>query len=139
MFSDARRPVCLQPALPTGQRFDPPHADSKGVPIHGFVEDRQLILWNAGLTIKKDKSFLFFFEVLRQDAQNARSLLTDTQIVRLKVDQVEESVAILDALRPRNCPRPTRCFLPSALGAAQQCRRESNDTLALVAAALREL
>jgi len=118
---DARDPFAFSQALQPGQTFDPLNADSKGVPIKDSLS-RQQYGGTLGLPIKKDKSFLFVaFEGLRQDAQNAVPLLTDTQIFRPQSDQVNNQVAILDALAARGtAPLPPGVSCLSALGAAQQ-------------------
>jgi hypothetical protein len=118
---DARDPFAFSQALQPGQTFDPLNADSKGVPIKDSLS-RQQYGGTLGLPIKKDKSFLFVaFEGLRQDAQNAVPLLTDTQIFRPQSDQANNQVAILDALAARGtAPLPPGVSCLSALGAAQQ-------------------
>src|SRR6266478_5254154 len=118
---DARDPFAFSQALQPGQTFDPLNSDSKGVPIKDSLS-RQQYGGTLGLPIKKDKSFLFVaFEGLRQDAQNAVPLLTDTQIFRPQSDQVNNQVAILDALAARGtAPLPPGVSCLSALGAAQQ-------------------
>src|SRR6266478_2605655 len=118
---DARDPFAFSQALQPGQTFDPLNSDSKGVPIKDSLS-RQQYGGTLGLPIKKDKSFLFVaFEGLRQDAQNAVPLLTDTQIFRPQSNQVNNQVAILDALAARGtAPLPPGVSCLSALGAAQQ-------------------
>jgi hypothetical protein len=79
---DARNPFSFSQALQPGQTFNPANPDSAGVPVKDAL-NRQQFGGSAGFPITKDKTFLFAaFEGLRQDAQNAVPLLTNTNIFR---------------------------------------------------------
>jgi len=79
---DAQNPFSFSQALQAGQTFNPANPDSLGSPIKDTLS-RQQFGGTLGLPIKKDKTFLFVaFEGLRQNAQNAVPLLTDTNIFR---------------------------------------------------------
>src|SRR5579862_4649787 len=79
---DARDPFAFSQALPTGATFNPLAVDSVGVPVKNSL-NRQQFGGTVGFPIKKDKTFLFVaFEGLRQDAQNAVPLLTNTNSLR---------------------------------------------------------
>ena len=91
---DARNPFSFSQALQPGQTFNPAAADLKGVPVKDSF-NRQQFGGTVGFPIKKDKTFLFLaFEGLRQNAQSAVPLLTNTNIFRPQSNQV----AILNAL-----------------------------------------
>jgi Carboxypeptidase regulatory-like domain len=79
---DAADPFARTQALQAGAVFDPTLPDS----VSGNVKNaltRYQFGSSAGFPIKKDKSFLFAsFEGLRQDAQNAVPLLTNTASLR---------------------------------------------------------
>jgi Carboxypeptidase regulatory-like domain/TonB dependent receptor len=84
---DARDPFAFTQALQPGQVFDPTLADSLGLPTKNSL-GRYQYGGNVGLPVQKDKTFLFVaFEGLRQDAQNAVPLLTNTNIFRTTSDQ----------------------------------------------------
>ncbi len=79
---DAQNPFSFSQALQAGQTFNPANPDTSGSPIKDSLS-RQQFGGTLGFPIKKDKTFLFVaFEGLRQDAQNAVPLLTDTDIFR---------------------------------------------------------
>jgi hypothetical protein len=79
---DAQNPFSFSQALKPGQTFNPANADTLGSPIKDTLS-RQQFGGTLGLPLKKDKTFLFVaFEGLRQDAQNAVPLLTDTNVFR---------------------------------------------------------
>jgi hypothetical protein len=79
---DAQNPFSFTQALQPGQTFDPANPDSLGTPVKDTLT-RQQFGGTLGFPIKKDKTFLFLaFEGLRQNAQNAVPLLTDTDIFR---------------------------------------------------------
>jgi hypothetical protein len=79
---DARDPFAYSQALLPGQTFNPANPDSVGSPIKDTLS-RQQFGANVGFPIKKDQTFLFLaFEGLRQNAQNAVPILTDTDIFR---------------------------------------------------------
>src|SRR4029077_12331897 len=69
-------------ALPVGATFNPANPDSVGSPIKNTLS-RQQFGGTVGFPIKKYKTFLFVaFEGLRQNAQNAVPILTDTNVFR---------------------------------------------------------
>jgi Carboxypeptidase regulatory-like domain/TonB dependent receptor len=79
---DARNPFSFSQALPVGAVFNPANPDSVGSPIKDSLS-RQQFGGALSFPIQKDKSFLFVaFEGLRQDAQNAVPILTDTNVFR---------------------------------------------------------
>ena len=79
---DAQNPFTFSQALKAGQTFNPASPDSVGSPIKDSLS-RQQFGGTLGFPIKKDKTFLFVaFEGLRQDAQNAVPLLTNTNVFR---------------------------------------------------------
>ena len=79
---DAQNPFSYSQALQAGQTFNPSNPDSLGSPIKDTLS-RQQFGGTLGFPIKKDKTFLFVaFEGLRQDAQNAVPILTDTNVFR---------------------------------------------------------
>jgi hypothetical protein len=91
---DARNPFSFSQALQTGQAFNPSAPDTLGQPIKDSL-NRQQFGGTVGFPVKKDKTFLFLaFEGLRQNAQNAVPLLTNTNIFRPQSSQA----AILNAL-----------------------------------------
>ena len=79
---DAQNPFSFSQALQPGQTFNPANPDTLGSPIKDTLS-RQQFGGTLGLPLKKDKTFLFVaFEGLRQDAQNAVPLLTNTNVFR---------------------------------------------------------
>src|SRR5579863_8088101 len=87
---DARNPFSFSQALAPGATFNPLGPDAVGSPIKDTLS-RQQFGGSVGFPIKKDKTFLFVsFEGLRQNAQNAVPLLTNTDIFRptLAQDQI---------------------------------------------------
>ena len=85
---DAADPFAKSQALQPGDQFNPAAADLQGTNIKNSLS-RQQFGGTLGLPIKKDKTFLFAaFEGLRQDAQNAVPLLTNTNIFRPNAGQV---------------------------------------------------
>jgi hypothetical protein len=79
---DARDPFAFSQALPIGATFNPAKPDTQGSPIKDSLS-RQQFGGTLGFPIKKDKTFLFVaFEGLRQNAQNAVPILTDTNVFR---------------------------------------------------------
>jgi Carboxypeptidase regulatory-like domain len=95
---DARNPFSFSQALQPGQTFDPAAADLQGVPVKDSL-NRQQFGGTVGFPIKKDKTFLFLaFEGLRQNAQSAVPLLTNTNIFRPQTNPLNNQVAILNAL-----------------------------------------
>src|SRR3984957_6375024 len=101
---DARDPFAFNQALQPGQVFDPTLPDSQGTPVKDSLQ-RYQFGGSVGLPIQKDKTFVFFaFEGLRQDAQNAVPLLTNTNVFRTTNDQN----SILAQLQ--NTPGPVPCI-----------------------------
>ena len=95
---DARNPFSFSQALQPGQTFDPANPDSKGVRTKDALS-RQQYGATVGGPIQKDKTFFFVaFEGLRQDAQTAVPLLTNTNIFRPQSDRANNQVGILAAL-----------------------------------------
>ena len=79
---DAANPFSFSQALQAGQTFDPTQPDLAGTNVKDSLS-RQQYGGSIGFPVKKNKTFVFFaFEGLRQDAQNAVPLLTDTSIFR---------------------------------------------------------
>lgn len=79
---DARDPFAYSQALAPGATFNPLGPDSLGSPIKDTLS-RQQYGATVGFPIKTDKTFLFLaFEGLRQNAQNAVPILTDTNVFR---------------------------------------------------------
>lgn len=95
---DARDRFAFSQALQPGQAFDPLAPDSLGSPVKNSLS-RQQFGGAIGFPIKKDQTFLFMgFEGLRQDAQNAVPLLTDTSIFRPQAVPQNNQVAIINGL-----------------------------------------
>jgi hypothetical protein len=92
---DARNPFSFSQALQPGDAFIPAEPDSQGQPIKDSL-NRQQFGGTVGIPIRKDKTFLFAaFEGLRQDAQNAVPLLTNTNIFRPETNSANNQGAIL--------------------------------------------
>jgi len=95
---DAADPFATSQALQPGQTFDPTLPDTQGRNVKNSLS-RQQFGGTVGFPIKKDRTFLFAaFEGLRQDAQNAVPLLTNTSIFRPQGDSRNNQVAILAGL-----------------------------------------
>jgi hypothetical protein len=98
---DARNPFSISQALQPGQTFNPAAADLLGTPVKDALS-RQQFGATYGFPIRKDKTFLFLaFEGLRQNAQNAVPLLTNTNIFRPQADASNNQAAIIAALTAR--------------------------------------
>ena len=79
---DATNPFSFSQALTPGQTFDPASPDSLGSSVKDTLS-RQQFGGTLGFPLRKDKTFLFAsFEGLRQNAQNAVPLLTNTDVFR---------------------------------------------------------
>jgi len=79
---DVRNPFSTSQALQPGDVFNPSNPDTQGQPVKDSLS-RQQFGGTVGFPIRKDRTFLFAaFEGLRQDAQNAVPLLTNTNIFR---------------------------------------------------------
>jgi hypothetical protein len=103
---DAENPFSFSQALQPGQAFNPANPDTVGTPIKDTLS-RQQYGGTVGFPIKKDKTFLFAaFEGLRQDAQNAVPLLTDTNVFRPTAAQN----AIIGTLEANPSPLPGPCL-----------------------------
>jgi hypothetical protein len=103
---DAANPFSFSQALQPGQTFNPANPDSVGSPIKDSLT-RQQFGGTLGFPIKKDKTFLFVaFEGLRQNAQNAVPLLTNTNIFRPTAEQD----SIITALETNPSPLPVPCL-----------------------------
>ncbi len=112
---DARNPFSFSQALQPGQAFDPTAPDTQGKPIKDSLS-RQQFGGTVGFPIKKDRTFLFIaFEGLRQDAQNAVPILTNTNIFRPGSDQA----AVLAGLAAQ--PGTVTCFAGQPAIAAAAC------------------
>src|SRR6266700_6666985 len=95
---DAADPFAISQALQPSETFDPRLPDTQGTNVKNSLS-RQQFGGSVGFPVKKDKTFLFAaFEGLRQDAQNAVPLLTDTSIFRPQGDSQNNQVAILAGL-----------------------------------------
>jgi hypothetical protein len=102
---DAQNPFSFSQALHAGQTFNPTNPDSLGTPLKDSLS-RQQYGGTLGFPIRKDKTFLFVaFEGLRQNAQNAVPLLTNTNIFRPTAAQD----AIIAGLATSTAPAVT-CF-----------------------------
>ncbi len=118
---DAQNPFSFSQALQPGETFNPASPDSLGSPIKDTLT-RQQFGGTLGFPIKKDKTFLFVaFEGLRQDAQNAVPLLTNTNVFRPTAAQN----AIIAPLEANLSPAPVACLPnlplpPSVCGFALQ-------------------
>lgn len=118
---DARDPFSYTQALLPGQTFNPAGPDLAGSPIKDSLS-RQQFGANVGFPIRKDKTFLFLaFEGLRQDAQNAVPILTNTNIFR--PTSAQES--IIGSLETNPSTTPVACLPgfplpPSVCGLALQ-------------------
>ncbi len=113
---DARNPFAFSQALPVGATFNPANPDSVGSPIKDTLS-RQQFGGNMGFPIKKDQTFLFLaFEGLRQDAQNAVPILTNTSVFRPTTAQnaiiagLASSAANVPCFLGVTLPAPTCAF-----------------------------
>ena len=114
---DAADPFAISQALQPGAAFDPTAPDSQGKNVKNSLS-RQQFGGTVGFPIKKDKTFLFAaFEGLRQDAQNAVPLLTNTSIFRPEGTSQNNQVAILAGLTAEGNSGSVPC-LSGPVGAA---------------------
>jgi Carboxypeptidase regulatory-like domain len=97
---DAQSPFSFSQPLQPGQAFDPlTQAELKGSPVKDTLT-RQQFGGTLGFPIKKDTTFMFVaFEGLRQNAQDAVPLLTDTNIFEPTAAQ-DAALAALAAQGP---------------------------------------
>ena len=101
---DAADPFAISQALKPGDTFNPAAPPPPGKNIKNALS-RQQFGGTLGFPIKKDKTFLFAaFEGLRQDAQNAVPLLTNTSIFGPEGDTGNNQVAILGGLAGSSAP-----------------------------------
>jgi len=97
---DAQNPFSFSQALHAGQTFNPANPDLLGSPVKDSLS-RQQFGGTLGFPIRKDKTFLFAaFEGLRQNAQNAVPLLTNTNIFRPTADQDAIIAALAGSSQP---------------------------------------
>ena len=103
---DSQNPFSFSQALHPGQTFNPANPDTLGSPIKDTLS-RQQFGGTLSFPVKKDKTFLFVaFEGLRQDAQNAVPLLTNTNVFRPSAAQD----AIIAQLGANSSPVPVGCL-----------------------------
>src|SRR5437879_1558004 len=113
---DAADPFAISQALKPGDTFDPTAADSQGKNVKNSLS-RQQFGATVGFPIKKDKTFLFAaFEGLRQDAQNAVPILSNTNIFRPNAGQASIIAGLATEAGNPNVP----CF-PGQSFPAQTC------------------
>lgn len=118
---DAADPFAISQALLAGQTFNPAVADLHGTNIKNSLS-RQQFGGTIGLPIKKDKTFLFgSFEGLRQDAQNAVPILTNTNIFRTTAAQNSVTNALATEPGNPNVPCLTPPGQPVVTLPAQTC------------------
>src|SRR5260370_28197298 len=103
---DAQNQFSSSQALHPGQTFNPANPDTLGSPIKDTLS-RQQFGGTLSFPVKKDKTFLFVaFEGLRQDAQNAVPLLTNTNVFRPSAAQD----AIIAQFGANSSPVPVACL-----------------------------
>ena len=113
---DARNPFSLSQALQPGDPFVPANPDSQGQPVKDAL-NRQQFGGTMGFPIHKDKTFLFVaFEGLRQDAENAVPLLTNTNIFR----PTSAQTTVLAGLAAQGAT-PVTCFAGQPQMPASTC------------------
>src|SRR5258706_484927 len=114
---DARNPFAFAQALQPGATFNPAQPDTQGKNVKNSLS-RQQFGGTVGFPVQKDKTFLFAaFEGLRQDAQNAVPLLTNTSIFRPQANLGINQVAILGGLQAQGNTSFVPC-LSGPVGAA---------------------
>ena len=119
---DASNPFSFTQALQPGQTFNPAGLDSFGQHTKDSLS-RQQTGGTVGFPVVKDKTFLFAsIEALRQDAQNAVPLLTNTGIFRPDSGQFSgnNQAAILAALAAQGAaplPVGVSCLGQTTFGA----------------------
>ncbi len=117
---DARDPFASSQALAPGQPFNPASPDSLSQPIKNTLS-RQQFGGNFGIALQPDKTFLFAaFEGLRQNAQNAVPLLTNTNVFRPDngITTPNNQQAIMNGLAARGGAQVPCVSLTSTLPAA---------------------
>ena len=114
---DAADPFAFSQALQPGATFNPAQPDTQGKNVKNSLS-RQQFGGTVGFPVQKDKTFLFAaFEGLRQDAQNAVPLLTNTSIFRPQANLGINQVAILGGLQAQGNTSFVPC-LSGPVGAA---------------------
>ena len=122
---DARDPFAFSQALAPGQPFNPANPDSVSQPVKNTLS-RQQFGGSFGMALQPDKTFLFAaFEGLRQNAQNAVPILTNTNIFRPDNGKStpNNQQAVINGLAARGgasvpCLSVPLTFLPAAVCAA---------------------
>ncbi len=95
---DAQDPFSFNQALALGQTFNRALPDSVATPVKNSLS-RQQFGATLGFPLVKDKTFVFLSgEGLRQRAQFAVPLLTNTNIFRPQADSFNNQVAIINGL-----------------------------------------
>lgn len=126
---DAADPFAKSQALQPGAQFNPAAADLQGRNIKNSLS-RQQFGGSLGFPIKKDKTFLFAsFEGLRQDAQNAVPILTNTNIFRPNAGQVATINGLATETGNPNVPCLTPPGQPVVVLPAQTCAFALNSIL----------
>lgn len=126
---DAADPFAKSQALQPGAQFNPAAADLQGTNIKNSLS-RQQFGGSLGFPIKKDKTFLFAsFEGLRQDAQNAVPILTNTNIFRPNAGQVATINGLATEAGNPNVPCLTPPGQPVVVLPAQTCAFALNSIL----------
>lgn len=114
---DAANPFSFNQALAPGAAFNPAAPDVTGSKTKDTLTRYQFGA-ALGVPIKKDSTFLFLgFEGLRQDAQNAVPLLTNTNIFRPQTLSINNQQAIISALAAKGAT-PVACLWSGAPGAS---------------------
>jgi hypothetical protein len=130
---DAANPFSLSQALQAGEPFDPAAPDSVGHHVKDSLS-RQQFGGSIGFPIQHDKTFVFgSFEGLRQDAQNAVPLLTNTNIFRPDTGQFSgnNQVGIINGLAGLAGNPPVPCLTGQPALPAQTCAGILNNILTL--------
>jgi hypothetical protein len=123
---DARDPFAFNQALGAGQIFNPASPDSTGSTVKDTL-GRQQFGGSIGFPIRKDKTFLFLaFEGLRQDAQNAVPLLTNTFIFR---GPTVAAPTVFDPTDPRFAQQSIVSALLNEGGAIVPCLNHPDGTV----------
>ncbi|HZU21946.1 MAG TPA: carboxypeptidase-like regulatory domain-containing protein, partial [Terriglobales bacterium] len=114
---DAADPFAFSQPLAAGAIFNPLGPDVAGTKIKDSLS-RQQFGATIGAPIKKDRTFVFFgFEGLRQNAQTAVPLLTNTNIFRPQTLAFNNQQSVINALAARG-PAPVACLWSGAPGAS---------------------
>ncbi|MGB0035780.1 MAG: TonB-dependent receptor [Candidatus Acidiferrales bacterium] len=95
---DAQDPFAFSQALQPGDVFNPAGPDLTGTPVKNSLS-RQQFGGSIGFPIHKNKTFMFVaLEGLRQDAQNAVPILTDTSIFHPETDASNNQQGLINAI-----------------------------------------